>query len=150
MTPELEFRHDLDSEMKGLWTLTWHEDGAVNPGVPDTSFVMNGGYFETGWMELKAIRPPHSPLSGYKFTLEPSQHRWIEAHHPYVPVMLLLAAGEDVWLVSGQHHKQFLIGRSHGEMDLLGTHCLRSSTMRPTLNSLLKMNTLRSRNTNGA
>lgn len=150
MTPEMEFRHDLDSAMKGLWTLTWHEDGAVNPGVPDTSFVMNGGYFETGWMELKAIRPPASPNAGLKFTLEPSQHRWIEAHYEKVPVMLLLAAGEDVWLAPGRYHSYFLTAHSRAEMNMAGTHCLRSTTMRPTLNSLLKINTLRSRDINGA
>lgn len=145
MTPEMEFRGDLDSEMKGLWTLTWHEDGTVNPGVPDTSFVMNGGEYETGWMELKAIRPP-GPNAGFKFKLEPSQHRWIEAHYTRVPVMLLLAAGEDVWLVSGHKHHFFMQTQSRADMDSLGTHCLRSTTMRPTLNNYLKQSTYRNRN----
>ena len=146
MTPELEFRHDVDKYMSGLWTLTWHENGLVGPGTPDGSYVMNGGFYETGWLELKAIRPPTSPNAGLKFTLEPSQHRWIRDHHERVPVHLLLAAGEDVWLVPGHRHHFFLQARSRIEMMENGIHCLRSSTMRPTLNAYLKVATARGRN----
>ena len=102
---ELEFRGVLIKEMSGIWVPTIHVENHLNPGVPDLSYVMNGGDFETGWLELKAVKDTPPP---YTFKLEPSQHRWIEAHHLRVPVHLLLSTGQVVWLVPGKHHGMFV------------------------------------------
>ena len=104
---ELEFRGFLNKGMHGLWTMTWHEDGLVNPGVPDVSYVMNTPGCETGWLELKAIEGADKH-GNYKFTLEPSQHRWIDAHHHRVPVHILCATSSLCWLVPGEHHRELL------------------------------------------
>ena len=104
---ELEFRKQITKEMNGLWIPTIHVENHLNPGVPDMSYVMNGGSYETGWLELKAVADVVSENPRYHFKLEPSQHRWIEAHHLRVPVHLLLSTGRVVWLVSGAHHGMF-------------------------------------------
>ncbi len=102
-TPELEFRAELNAAMRGVWLMTWHEDREINPGVPDVSYVMHGGYYETGWLELKALR--NLPANGqYKFKIEQSQHSWIEQHHKKVPVHFLLKTPSRIWLFPGQHH----------------------------------------------
>ena len=86
--------------------MTWHEHREISPGVPDLSFVMHGmnprGY-ETGWIELKAIRQPSS--LEFRFKVEPSQHQWIEDHWKKCPVLFLVAVGEElVYLIPGAHH----------------------------------------------
>ena len=106
MAEELDFRRELSKAMRHLWVLTWHEDREINPGVPDISYVIPDCHHETGWLELKAIKPPLH--DNYRFKIEPSQHRWIERHHMYVPVHFLLAAGDYVWFIAGKHHTQLL------------------------------------------
>jgi hypothetical protein len=111
---ELEFRKYLNKQMNGLWLMTWHEDGLVNPGVPDVSYVMNGNC-ETGWLELKAIEGADKN-GNYKFTLEPSQHRWIDAHHDRVPVHILCATDAVCWLVPGDLHRELFKAQSHKQL----------------------------------
>lgn len=91
--------------MKGIWLMTWHEDREINPGVPDISYVMNGGNHETGWLELKATRSMPNKADEFRFKIEASQHQWIEAHHRKVPVHFLLRTPLYIWLFPGQHHK---------------------------------------------
>lgn len=101
--PEMELRHTLAKAMAGKWRLTWHEDREINPGVPDTSYVvLNPGRHQTGWMELKAIRDPGD--KPFKFKIEPSQHVWFADHIDLIPCHFLLAVGDMVYLVDGKMH----------------------------------------------
>lgn len=84
--------------------MTWHEDREISPGVPDVSFVMNGGECETGWLELKAEDYPQSS-TGVAFKFRPQQHTWIEEHYPICPVLILAAAGDLVFLIPGKEHR---------------------------------------------
>lgn len=122
MSCELVFRHEVKAAFQGIGICTLHEDGLVNPGVPDVSYVMNpknGITYETGWLELKAIEGADKN-GNYKFTLEPSQHRWITDHYWRVPVHLLLATDTVCWLVPGENHREFIKAQSHQQMDQLG------------------------------
>lgn len=144
--PELIFRGEVDRAMNGLWTMTWHEDREINPGVPDLSYVMNGLYYETGWIELKAIRYDPKALQ-HKFTLEPSQHTWISKHHSKIPVHLLLAVGDhSTFLVGGEHHKRLAEPISSEELRLISTAKFDRSAMRRELHDALKICTDRRRN----
>lgn len=140
---EMEFRSFLNRQMNGLWELTWHEDGQVNPGVPDTSYVMHDNC-ETGWMELKAIEGVDK-YGKYKFTLEPSQHRWIEQHYSRVPVHLLLATNHACWLVRGCWHRELLKALSYEQMNFLGIGFPREA-LRRILHTELTKATYRKRN----
>ena len=109
--------------------MTWHEDGLVNPGVPDVSYVMNADKSETGWLELKAIEGADKN-GNYKFTLEPSQHRWIKDHYPRVPVHILCATDNVCWLVPGEHHGILLQSRSLDQLNLFGVGFQREALRR--------------------
>lgn len=143
--PELIFRGEVDRAMNGLWTMTWHEDREINPGVPDLSYVMNGSYYETGWIELKAIR--YDPkATQHKFTLEPSQHTWISKHCTKIPVHLLLAIGDHAtFLVSGCHHKRLAEPIDLNTLGQISTAKFERSAMRSTLHDVLKCHTDRRR-----
>lgn len=143
--PELIFRGEVDRAMNGLWTMTWHEDREINPGVPDLSYVMNGSYYETGWIELKAIR--YDPkATQHKFTLEPSQHTWISKHCTKIPVHLLLALGDNAtFLVSGCHHKRLAGPIDLNTLEQISTAKFERSAMRSTLHDVLKCYTDRRR-----
>lgn len=99
---ELEFRKELIKVMAGLWLPTIHEENRYNPGVPDLSFVMNGDC-ETGWLELKQDESLRT--DGYRFHVEPGQHRWMEAHAAKIPAYFLLDCGRTVILLNGTHHR---------------------------------------------
>lgn len=143
--PELIFRGEVDRAMNGLWTMTWHEDREINPGVPDLSYVMNGSYYETGWIELKAIRYDPKAIQ-HKFTLEPSQHTWISKHCTKIPVHLLLALGDNVtFLVSGCHHKRLAGPIDLNTLEQISTAKFERSAMRSTLHDVLKRYTDRRR-----
>jgi hypothetical protein len=116
---ELAFRQELKKVMNGLWLMTWHEDGLVNPGVPDVSYVMNPGMSETGWLELKAIEGADKN-GNYKFTLEPSQHRWINDHFSRVPVHILCATDTVCWLVPGLAHRLLINPLNHQQLGQIG------------------------------
>lgn len=90
--------------MRGIWTMTWHEDREINPGVPDVSYVMNGGNYETGWLELKAVKTGPNVAGEYKFKVEPSQHEWMKNHHNKIPVHFLLKTPNRIWLLPGEFH----------------------------------------------
>lgn len=108
--PEMRLRHGLQRAMEGRWLLTWHEDGAIGPGVPDASYVMNKimtdpqANYETGWLELKARFWP-----GKSFTIkvEQSQHQWIREHHERIPVHFLIQVVDTCYLVPGHFHQLF-------------------------------------------
>jgi hypothetical protein len=92
--------------MHGNWTLTWHEDGRVNPGVPDISYVMSNGNYETGWLELKV--PTFRPMklgseAAIKIGIRADQRQWILTHHHKVPVHILIQIGETYVLLEGRH-----------------------------------------------
>lgn len=102
--------------------MTWHEDREVNPGVPDLSYVVKPGNFETGWLELKRVLPSpatcdarpqtsrHTPRPDekIKFELEASQHQWISQHHHRVPVHFLLGYGAEYYLLDGRFHRDLV------------------------------------------
>jgi hypothetical protein len=141
---ETILRSDLATCMRGYWVMTWHEDREINPGVPDVSYTFNGGKHETGWLELKAI--PKPPNGKYKFTLEPSQHRWMTAHVGNIPIHLLLACGDDLWLVDAAYHQRFIKTIEADELDSLNLirGCSRSD-IRGVLLPVLRKETNRSR-----
>ncbi|CAB4120896.1 hypothetical protein UFOVP2_52 [uncultured Caudovirales phage] len=90
--------------MKGLWTLTWHEDREISPGVPDASYVMAGGKYETGWLELKAV----DGKGTFNIGIEQSQHEWIKGHCEKIPVHFLIRTNDMVWLIPGASHFHFV------------------------------------------
>lgn len=144
-TPEGEFRGFLDKAMSGAWIMTWHEDREINPGVPDVSYVMTCGEYETGWLELKAIRYD-SKKEKHKFTLEPSQHSWIQAHCKRVPVHLLLCLGDYlVFLVDGALHGRFAEAISIEELRSISTATIPKSDLRVQLTLQLRQLTDRRR-----
>jgi len=98
--------------MVGLWIRTWHEDKEISPGVPDLSYVMLGGTFETGWIELKA----ENESKWVKFRIEPSQHQWIRNHHNLIPVHFLVAVGDDWYLIPGNCHEE--LAKKMSKLDL--------------------------------
>jgi hypothetical protein len=128
--------------MSGLWTFTWHEDREISPGVPDASYVMSGTGYETGWLELKATHMKEGP---YRFKVEPSQHRWIDAHCDKVPVDFLIASAEKVWLVPGFSHKLFLETVTDDEMNRVSHGWTPRQDLRVFLNKHLRRLTDRSR-----
>jgi len=145
-TPEGEFRDYLDRAMRGLWLMTWHEDREINPGVPDVSYVMNGLFHETGWLELKAIRYDEKKEE-HKFTLEPSQHAWFEAHCKKIPVHLLLCLGDHfVFLVDSSFHKEFVRPLTIDKLRMISTATIPKSDLRFQLPDHLKRLTDRRRN----
>jgi len=97
---ELAFRKEICEQMRGIWNITIHTENDLNPGVPDLSYVFKMPGHETGWLELKAIQD----ITPYHFHVEPSQHRWIDAHCDLVPVCFLLAVGDMFYLVGGGNH----------------------------------------------
>jgi hypothetical protein len=143
--PETVLRGDLAKQMKGHWEMTWHEDREVNPGVPDLSFVMFGGTYETGWLELKAIEYDPNKVA-HKFTLEPSQHRWIQAHHDKIPVYLYMRLGDKCdFLISGKWHAQFLNKVTVPRLEGMATAIIQPSSIRTTLPKILRTITDRRR-----
>lgn len=87
--------------MRGLWTLTWHENHEVGTGTPDASYVMVGGGHETGWLEFKYGYPNAESI---RYHVEPSQHQWIKDHAERVPVHFLLCGGDTWYLLAGTFH----------------------------------------------
>lgn len=138
---ELDFRKELFKSMDGLWVGSIHVENHLNPGIPDCSYVMLGGDYETGWLELKAIdeEPP------YAITIERSQHVWIQNHHSRVPVHLLISTGQVCWLVPGEHHGMFA-KRVHLDQLVSKSVCgFQRAEMRSILHAELKRLTDRSR-----
>lgn len=130
--------------MSGLWSPTIHIENHLNPGVPDLSYVMNGNSnidCETGWLELKAINDAKS----LKFTLEPSQHRWIGAHHTKIPVHLLLSVGDVCYLVSGSDHRKLIESVTHEELLSFVVAAFDRTSMRRILHECLTLLTNRKR-----
>lgn len=111
--------------MRGLWYMTWHETGAISPGVPDLSYVMRGGGFETGWLELK----------GVDGVVEQSQHDWMANHATLIPVHFLVIDKLNWWLIPGVFHKELFKRRPD---ELAYDHGDRGPTMREKLSLVLK------------
>jgi hypothetical protein len=133
-TPEQKFIDQISEEMFGTWKRTRHEDGQVTPGVPDLSYVMVGGPFETGWMECKY---------GEKAALEPSQHNWIEFHHTRIPVHILWGIGNTLYLFEGHDHG---IIRPNVHFDKIAILICPINEARQKLTTALKQLTHRGRN----
>ena len=95
---ELDLRHRLRDGMRGRWLLTWHEDGRVNPGVPDVSYVITDKVYnirhETGWLELKVAKEG-------TVQVEPAQHQWMRLHAGLVPAHFLIEHNDRWFLVDG-------------------------------------------------
>lgn len=101
--PETLWRHDLTRRMQGLWSMTWHEDRQVSPGVPDMHYSM--GPMTThriGWLELKAKETPLSRSN--HITVEPSQHQYIPKWLDRMPIHFLIRVRNTVFLIDGIHH----------------------------------------------
>lgn len=99
---ELEQRHSLSRQMRGIWLLTWHEDKEITPGVPDLSYVMLSPGHETGWLELKVSKSTEKVA----IQIEPSQHQWIGFHKKRIPIHFLVEVGDLWYLVPGPFHKE--------------------------------------------
>ena len=143
-SPESVLREELAIQMRGLWKQTWHETGAVSPGVPDSSYVMNGGGHETGWLELKATREV-KPGGAFKWGIEPSQHQWIEEHEAFVPVHLLLRAGDIHFLVPGARHRDFVASMTYAQVRIRSVDVATLSGLRKMLYTHLRAATDRQR-----
>lgn len=139
---ELEFRKDLIRTMNGIWTPSIHVENHLNPGVPDLSYVMTGDGYETGWLELKVVKNVQTPLGVH---VEPSQHRWIEAHCARIPVDFLVAVEHAVYLVPGKMHRHFLKPITHQDLRSIATVGFQIESMRLTLNTYLRQATFRGR-----
>ena len=139
---ELELRQELICVMRGFWLADIIESHDTSPGVPDISYTFNDGKHETGWLELKAIA---KPVNGrHKFTLQPSQHRWIAAHWEHIPVHFLLAIPDWFWLVPGQYHYVLTHTVNIDDLNGIGSSHARKD-IRSALLTTLKAETHRSR-----
>ena len=118
---ELSFRHRIAPRLAPFLLLSWHEDGAVYPGVPDASYVMRQPGYETGWLELKAVASRLTGTKSAAFKIEPSQHQWISQRHHLVPVHFLLEVEHHAYLVSGRHHER--LDEKLDMMTLRGLSC---------------------------
>ncbi len=127
--------------MSGIWLPSIHVENHLNPGVPDLSYVMLGGEYETGWLELKAVEDAPT----ITIHVEPSQHRWIEAHCASVPVHLLLRVGRVAYLVCGSMHRRFLKSVTHEDLRSIALVGFQVEAMRAQLNKYLKEATFRGR-----
>lgn len=112
--PEQELRDFLNQAMRGYWHLTWHEDGQVNPGVPDVSFVFRGNC-ETGWLELKAER--YTGAEWVRFGIRADQITWIRTHRDYVPVFVLCQWGDFYYLFDGKHVEKLNTKLTRAELE---------------------------------
>ena len=127
--PESSLRKWLQKHMVGILEMTWHEDREINPGVPDLSYVVKPGNFETGWLELKAVLPSPavcrarrevSPIGfmltdsseKIKFEIEPSQHEWMSNHAARVPCHFLLGYGEWYFLLDAKYHRLLVVSQT--------------------------------------
>lgn len=109
--PELKFRHFLDSQMKGHWKHTWHEDREISPGVPDLHYMMMGPTKSClGWLELKAIDEPMSKK--HYIHVEPSQHQYIRRWIDFMPIDFLIRIQAQVYVVPGRFHNELATSRS--------------------------------------
>ena len=145
MSPEARFRRDLAKAMFFHWQLTWHEDREVNPGVPDLSFVMKSGDYETGWLELKACM-----ITGTKpktnFHIEPSQHTWMRGHAGIIPANFLIQINDETChLVHGLKHQELAAPLTTDQLEALSMASFPSSAIRRTLQALLQGLTRRTR-----
>jgi hypothetical protein len=117
LKPELQLRRQISKAWKKLWISTWHEDGDVNPGVPDISYVPVEGNCETGWLELKAEPFPVDPNTSdanpdhvVRFKFQPAQHIWIDLHLRRVPIHILAAIGCRLYIFHGDAHRTLAKG----------------------------------------
>lgn len=100
--PELKFRKFVDTQMEGLWKMTWHEDREISPGVPDLHYVMveSGARFCVGWLELKAIDVIVSKSK--RIGVEASQHQYIRRWADHMPIHFLIRAKDYCYVVDGR------------------------------------------------
>lgn len=144
--PEDRFRAELLMGMKNQWMVTRHENRPqVSPGTPDLSYVMKGGGYETGWLELKASDET-DPEKKILIGLEPSQHQWIEKHHRSVPVYVLYKRGSKVYLISGSNHHSLAIAAKESDLRMVAMAVLEDGLDTQLLGNGLRYLTDRKRN----
>jgi hypothetical protein len=103
---------------------------------------MVGGSFETGWLELKAVRGKEP----YTFKIEQSQHQWMRLHAPRIPAHFLIKTNNDIWLISGTLHASLTRPLTSSELQGLSTANFKIDMMRQNLYEHLKTLTFRGRN----
>ena len=142
--PESKLRDFIKVEMSGRWIMTWHEDREVNPGVPDISYVMSGGDYETGWLELKSVENVKKETA--HFEVQPSQHFWISNHHSRIPVHFLCSVDMlDFYLVPGSQHIRLAAPIHLKELESISIVKMHADEVGKTLASFLRQSTLRGR-----
>lgn len=141
---ETVLRQQLSQRMFGLWTMTWHEDRAISPGVPDLSFVMKGADCETGWLELKAVddEPEYTHAT---LKIEPSQIEWMPKHAKVCPVYFLVAVGPVCYLIDGGHAKELSQMISYDQLRRIADIYFPRKQLREELSRALIVRTLRRR-----
>lgn len=144
-TPESRFRGGIAKAMYFHWLLTWHEDREINPGVPDISFVMKSGDYETGWLELKACMiTAAKPKTN--FHIEPSQHTWMRNHAGIIPAYFLIQINDErCYLVHGEKHQELAVPLTTEQLEALSMASFESTRIRQTLPALLQGLTRRTR-----
>lgn len=133
-TPEGKLRQCVKEQMSPHWLITWHEDREINPGVPDLSFVPRTGSHETGWIELKRVLV--APGEQVKFKIEPSQHQWVEAHCPLIPVHFIVAVNDVCYFVPGSSHREL---SQNLHLEALGNMALSTFPMRDMAPALTRL-----------
>lgn len=123
--------------MREEWVMTWHENKLVNPGVPDLSFVMKGGGYETGWLELKS--ETHDGICfPLEYTVEASQHNWIRRHCTLAPVYFLLGSPHHFWVLDGQYHHLLAAPIPRDQLELYAEAQGHILELQPTLAVILR------------
>lgn len=142
--PESKLRDFIKVEMSGRWIMTWHEDREVNPGVPDISYVMSGGDYETGWLELKSVENVKKETA--HFEVQPSQHFWISNHCGRIPVHFLCSVDMlDFYLIPGSQHIRLATPIHLKELESISIAKMRVDEVGKVLASFLRQSTLRGR-----
>jgi len=99
--------------MADHWMMTWHEGGAISPGVPDLHYSM-GPEYKVGWLELKSL--DNEIGSPHPIKVEPSQHQYFRRWLPRMPIHFLVRANKIIYLVSAEYHTAIPQMRSPNEI----------------------------------
>lgn len=102
--PETQLRQFLAKAMADEWMMTWHEDREISPGVPDLHYVMRGGEYRVGWLELKAI--DGNLTKARHICVEPSQHQYLRRWTPHMPIHFLVRILDMVFVIPGERSKE--------------------------------------------
>lgn len=120
---ESEMWAALRDYVGGAWCAQRHESHAMGPGIPDLSFVMRGGQYETGWIELKRVSKLGPNDNNIKHFIKAQEQWLLEQTLLGVPAILSLheaSTGEWFWF-SGSDIG-FVQGSTRDELEELATH----------------------------